>query len=126
MMIFVNAVYKEDNLPKEYAEGFVKLLSPICPHLGEELWEMLGHDNTIAYESWPTYEEDKTVDNEIDIAVQINGKVRDTIKVSADSTKEELEEKAFASVIIKKWIEGKEIVKVITVPGRIVNIVIKG
>ena len=126
MMIFVNAVYKEEYLPKEYAEGFVKVLSPICPHLGEELWSMLGHDNTIAYESWPTYEEDKTTDNEIEVAVQINGKVRDTIKVSTEATKEEHEEKAFASEITKKWIDGKEIVKVITVPGRIVNIVIKG
>ena len=86
---------------------------------------MLGYDNTIAYEEWPSYDEEKTVDNEIAIAVQINGKVRDTIKVSAEATKEELEEKAFASEIIKKWTEDKEIVKVITIPGRIVNIVIK-
>ena len=125
MMIFVNAVYKEEYLPKEYAEGFVKVLSPLCPHLGEELWEMLGHDNTIAYEAWPTYDEEKTKESTIEIAVQVNGKVRDTIKVHKDISKEELEEKAFASEIIKKWTEDKEIVKVITIPGRIVNIVIK-
>ena len=125
MMIFVNAVYKEEYLPREYAEGFVKILSPICPHLAEELWSMLGHNDTITYEVWPTYDETKTLDNEVSIAVQINGKVRDTIKVSADASKEELEEKAFASEIIKKWTNDKEVVKVITIPGRIVNIVVK-
>ena len=65
MMIFINAVYKEDCMPKEYAEGFVKLLSPVCPFIAEELWQMLGHNNTIAFEAWPTYEEAKTVNQEI-------------------------------------------------------------
>ena len=125
MMIFINAVYKEGYLPKEYALGFVKILSPLCPHLGEELWEMLGHDNTIAYESWPTYDDEKTKEDTIEIAIQVNGKVRDTIKVSKEISKEDLEKEAFNSEIIKKWIEEKEIVKVIVVPGRIVNIVIK-
>ena len=125
MMIFVNAIYKEDYLPLEYASGFVKVLSPLCPHLGEELWEMLGHNNTIAYEEWPTYDENKASEDEIEIAIQVNGKVRDTLKVSKDISKEDLEEKAFASEVINKWVDGKEIVKVIIVPGRIVNIVIK-
>ena len=125
MMIFINAVYKEGYLPKEYALGFVKILSPLCPHLAEELWEMLGHDNTITYESWPTYDEEKTKENDVEIAIQINGKVRDTIRVSKETSKEELEKKALDRDVIKKWIEGKEIVKTIVVPGRIVNIVIK-
>ena len=125
MMIFINAVYKEGYLPKEYAEGFVKVLSPLCPHLGEELWEMLGHNNTIAYEPWPEYDDEKTNEDTIEIAIQVNGKVRDTIKVSKEISKEELEREAFNSDIIKKWLEGKEIVKTIVVPGRIVNIVIK-
>ena len=125
MMIFINAVYKEGYLPKEYALGFVKILSPVCPHLAEELWEMLGHDNTITYESWPTYDEEKTKENDVEIAIQINGKVRDTIRVSKETSKEELEKKALDRDVIKKWIEGKEIVKTIVVPGRIVNIVIK-
>ena len=125
MMIFINAVYKEGYMPKEYALGFVKILSPLCPHLAEELWEMLGHDNTITYESWPTYDEEKTKENDVEIAIQINGKVRDTIRVSKETSKEELEKKALDRDVIKKWIEGKEIVKTIVVPGRIVNIVIK-
>lgn len=125
MMIFINAVYKEGYLPTEYATGFVKILSPICPHLGEELWQMLGHNNTIAYEPWPTYDESKTIDDTIEIAVQVNGKVRDTVKVSKEISKEDLEKEALSSEIIKKWLEGKEIVKIITIPGRIVNIVIR-
>ena len=125
MMIFINAVYKEGYLPTEYATGFVKILSPICPHLGDELWQMLGHNNTIAYEPWPTYDESKTIDDTIEIAVQVNGKVRDTVKVSKEISKEDLEKEALSSEIIKKWLEGKEIVKIITIPGRIVNIVIR-
>ena len=125
MMIFVNAIYKEGYLPKEYAIGFVKVLSPLCPHLAEELWEMLGNSNTITYEKWPTYDEDKTREDSVEIAIQVNGKVRDTITVSKEISKEDLEKEAMNSEIIKKWVEGKEIVKTIVVPGRIVNIVIK-
>ena len=125
MMIFINAVYKEGYLPTEYAEGFVKILSPLCPHLGEELWSMLGHNNTITYEPWPTYDESKTTEDTIEIAIQVNGKVRDTVKVFKDISKEDLEKEALNSDIIKKWLEGKEIVKIITIPGRIVNIVIR-
>ena len=86
---------------------------------------MLGYNNTIAYESWPTYDESKTIDDTIEIAVQVNGKVRDTVKVSKEISKEDLEKEALSSEIIKKWLEGKEIVKIITIPGRIVNIVIR-
>ena len=125
MMIFINAVYKEDVFPLEYAEGFVKTLSPLCPHLGEELWSMLGHNNTITYEPWPTYDESKTTEDTIEIAIQVNGKVRDTVKVFKDISKEDLEKEALNSDIIKKWLEGKEVVKIITIPGRIVNIVIR-
>ena len=125
MMIFINAVYKEGYLPTEYAEGFVKTLSPLCPHLGEELWSMLGHNNTITYEPWPTYDESKTTEDTIEIAIQVNGKVRDTVKVFKDISKEDLEKEALNSDIIKKWLEGKEVVKIITIPGRIVNIVIR-
>ncbi len=125
MMIFINAVYKEGFFPKEYALGFVKVLSPLCPHLAEELWEMLGHKDTISYEEWPSYDEDKVKDDEVEIAIQVNGKVRDTIKVSKDISKEELEDKALNTETITKWLEDHEIVKKIVIPGRIVNIVIK-
>jgi leucyl-tRNA synthetase len=125
MMIFINAVYKEETLPTEYAEGFVKLLSPVCPFLAEELWSMMGHDNTIAYEAWPTYDEAKLVEDEIEVPVQINGKVRAVLKVAKEATAEDLEKVAFENEDVKKFIDGKEVVKKIYVPGKIYTIVIK-
>ena len=125
MMIFINAVYKEENLPKEYAEGFVKLLNPIAPHITEEMWEKLGHTNTIAYEPWPVYDEAKTVDDEKEIGVQVNGKLRATIKVNVNDDEETLKEKALNEENVIKFTEGKEIVKVIAIKGKIVNIVVK-
>jgi len=126
LMIFVNAVYKEAVFPKEYAEGFVKLLNPICPYMTEELWEQLGHSKTIAYEPWPTYEEELTKEDMFTMIVQVNGKVRGKIEVSMDTTKEEMESLSKELENVKKYIEGKEIVKIITVPKKLVNIVIKG
>ena len=125
MMIFINAVYKEDVFPKEYAEGFVKLLNPVAPHIGEELWEMLGHDNTIAYEEWPTYDESKLGEDEKEIGVQVNGKVRGTIKIGVDEAEDSIKEKALADENVKRHIDGKEIVKFIVIKGKIVNIVVK-
>ena len=125
MMIFINGVYKEDVLPKEFAEGFVKLLNPVCPFITEELWEMLGHNDTIANEAWPTYDEAKTIDEEIEIPVQVNGKVRGIVKVAKDATAEDVEKAAFENEDVIKFTEGKEIVKKIYVPGRIYTIVIK-
>ena len=125
MMIFINAVYKEDEMPKEYAEGFVKLLSPVCPFIAEELWEMLGHNNTIAYEAWPKYDEAKTIDDEVEIPVQVNGKLRGKVLVAKDATQEAVAEKAKANEDVLKFIEGKEIVKEIYVPGRMYTIVVK-
>ena len=92
MMIFVNAIYKEEYLPKEYAIGLAKLISPICPHLGEELWNMLGHNNTIAYEKWPTYNEDLIKESSKTLAVQVNGKVRATINVTVDDNEDIIRE----------------------------------
>ena len=127
MMIFINAVNKEEVFPKEYAEGFIKIFNPICPHITEEIWhEKFGYTDTIAYESWPQYDESKLVDNEKDIAVQVNGKVRATITVSMDDDDKTIEEKALASDNVKRHIEGKEIVKIIVIKGKIVNIVVKG
>ncbi len=125
MMIFINAVYKEDVFPREYAEGFVKLLNPVAPHIGEELWAMLGHDKTIAYEAWPTYNEAMLGEDEREIAVQVNGKVRATIKISVDEDEESIKTKAIDEENVKRHIDGKEVVKVIVIKGKIVNIVVK-
>lgn len=125
MMIFINAVYKEDVLPKEYAEGFVKLLNPICPFITEELWEMLGHTGTISYEAWPKYDEEKTIEDEIEVPVQVNGKLRGTVIVAKEATSEDVEKVAFENEEILKFIEGKEVVKKIYVPRRIFTVVVK-
>ncbi|MDE3839970.1 leucine--tRNA ligase [Bacillus methanolicus] len=123
LMVFINEAYKADVLPKAYMEGFVKLLSPICPHIAEELWEKLGHSGTIAYEAWPAYDEAKLVDDEIEIVVQVNGKVKAKLFVPADATKETLEQIAMDDDKIKEQIDGKTVRKVIAVPGKLVNIV---
>ena len=125
MMIFVNALYKAESCPKEFAEGLVKMLSPICPHICEEMWEILGHNNTIAYESWPTFDEAKCIDDEIEIAVQVNGKVRDRLVISAEATQEEALAAAKASEKVAASMEGKQIIKELYVKGRLVNIVVK-
>ena len=125
MMIFINAVYKEEVFPKVYAEVFVKLLNPVCPHLAEELWEMLGHEGTIAFEIWPTYDAAKVVEEEREIAVQVNGKVRATIKIALDEAEESIKEKALNEENVCRHIEGKEVVKVIVIKGKIINIVVK-
>ena len=125
MMIFINAVYKEDVFPLEYAINFVKLLNPIAPFMTEEIWQMLGHDTTIAYETWPTYDEEKTKEEEFEMVVQVNGKVRGKIVVSMETSKEEMETLAKNLDNVKKYIDDKEIIKVITVPKKLVNIVIK-
>jgi len=125
LMVFINEAYKADVLPKKYMEDFVKMLSPIAPHIAEELWEKLGHTETIAYEKWPTYDESKLVDDEVEIVLQVNGKNKEKMLIASDATKEQMEELALANEIIKELIEGKTIVKMIAVPGKLVNIVIR-
>ena len=125
LMIFVNAIYKEEVFPRLYAESLLKLLNPIIPFITEELWSNLGHDKTIAYESWPIYDEAKTIDEEITIGVQINGKLRGEITISKDDTEEEIKSIALKNENVSKHLEGKEIVKVIVIKGKIVNIVVK-
>ena len=125
MMIFINAVYKEDIFPKEYAEGFIKLLNPVAPHIAEEIWEMLGHIGTMAYETWPTYDESKIVEDTREIAVQVNGKVRATIQISVEEDEDAIKSKAMNADNVIRHTQGKEIVKVIVIKGKIVNIVVK-
>jgi len=125
MMIFINECYKTNKVYKEYAEGFVKLISPIVPHLGEELWEMLGHTETIAYASWPTFDESKIVEDTKEIAVQVNGKVRATINILVDESEDSIKEKALACENVQRHLEGLQIVKILVIKNRIVTIVAK-
>jgi len=125
LMVFINEAYKADVLPKKYMEDFVKMLSPITPHIAEELWEKLGHSETLTYEAWPTYDESKLVDDEVEIVLQVNGKNKEKLLIASDATKEQMEELAMANEVIKELIEGKTIVKMIAVPGKLVNIVIR-
>ncbi len=125
MMIFINAVYKEEVFPKEYAEGFIKLLSPICPFVSEEIWQHLGHKDTITYESWPKYAEELTKDDVITIAVQVNGKVRGTIDITENETKDSAIEKAKKVERVKKYLSDGSLIKEIYVPGKIVNLIVK-
>ncbi|WP_050616121.1 leucine--tRNA ligase [Bacillus testis] len=123
LMMFINDAYKAEELPKAYVEGFVKMLSPICPHIAEELWSKLGYQESIAYQTWPAYDEAKLIDDEVEIVVQINGKVKTKLMVPADSTREQMQEIAMDDNDIKEQIDGKTIRKVIAVPGKLVNIV---
>lgn len=125
LMVFVNEAYKTDKIYIGFIEGLVKLLSPVCPHVSEEMWESLGHNNTIAYEAWPTFDIEKTKDNDVTYAISVNGKLRDTILMPLNSAKEDVEKTALDSEKIKKHTEGHTIVKIIVVPNKIVNIVIK-
>ena len=123
MMIFTNEIYKVNKISRAQAEGFVKILSCICPHLGEEMWEKLGHNKTIAYESWPTFDESKIVKNTVTIAIMVNGKLRATIDVNVDSSEELVKEEAFKIEKLKPHLEGKTIKKIIFVKNKILNIV---
>ena len=125
MMIFINEISKLPEIPKAMWSDFVKVLSPYAPHLGEELWQKLGNNNTIAYESWPVFSEDFAKDDEKTIVVMVNGKKRDTFDAPVDTDQETLKKMAFDREAVKKFTDGHEIVKTIVVPNKIVTIVIK-
>lgn len=124
LMVFVNAAYKAEALPVDYMKGFVKLLAPIAPHLGEELWQRLTRsEKSISYEEWPTYDESKLVSDEVEVVFQVNGKVRAKTTASRSISKDDLEKLALDHENIQQHIEGKQVRKVIVVPGKLVNIV---
>ena len=123
MMIFINSVNKEEVFPIEYAEGFLKLLNPIAPHITEELWNILGHNDTITYEPWPIYDEEKTIDNEIEIPIQVNGKLKTTVMIALDEDESSVKQKVHSAIEDK--LDGKSIVKEIYVKNKIYNVVVK-
>ncbi len=124
LMIFVNEAYKTDELPRRALEDFAQLLSPMAPHISEELWQRLGHEDSITYEQWPTYDESWTVDSEIEIVVQVNGKIVQRTLISKETNQEDMQAHSLALPSVEQAIAGKTIRKVIAVPGKLVNIVV--
>ena len=125
MMALINEIYEVGHLTIDELSTFITILCPFAPHLCEQMWSDLGHDNLLSLAQWPEYDESKTIENTIEIAVQINGKLKSTIKISAESSKEEALAAAKADEKIVSATEGKNIVKEIYVPGKIINIVVK-
>ena len=123
LMIFVNEMNKQDTRPRPVMETFVLLLAPFAPHIAEELWLRLGHDDTIAYEPWPKYDPALTVEETVEIVLQVNGKIRDRVQASPELEAEALQDLALKSEKVRAHLAGKTVRKVITVPGKIVNIV---
>ncbi len=125
LMIFINEAYKLEQKPRTLMEQFVLLLAPFAPHLAEELWERLGHKESLAYQPWPSFEAGKTVEKSVEVILQVNGKVRSKIRVSMDTGEEELERRAFEDVNVQRHIDGKTVEKKIVVKNKLVNIVIR-
>ncbi len=125
MMEFVNYFTKESIRPKQGMESLVLLLSPYAPHMAEELWQALGHCQSLAYQPWPTFDESMTRSSEIEVPIQINGKLRAKLMVPAECNAEQLEVAARSHERLSEWLDGKQIVKAIVVPGRMVNFVVK-
>ncbi|AMB96135.1 leucine--tRNA ligase [Aerococcus urinae] len=125
MMVFVNEANKAESIPYDYAKGFVQLLAPIAPHLGEELWQRLTGEAGISYVPWPSYDESQLVEESIEIVVQVNGKIKERLQVASGLSQEELSQAAKDSDKVQAAIAGKDVVKVIAVPDKLVNIVVK-
>lgn len=125
MMIMVNELYKVETLPRAIWEPFILLLSPYVPHLAEQLWSMASHEPSVANQAWPAYREELTIDDEIELVIQVNGKVRAKVQIAKGTEKDVLLSLAREHERIREWIEGKEIVKEIVVPDKLVNIVVK-
>ena len=125
LMVFINDCYKAEKINQSYIEGFVKMLAPIVPHIGEELWSIIGHEGTITYQPWPSYDAELLEGDIVEIVVQVNGKVRAKLEIPKNASKEEMEQFAFENENVQQVIEGKDIKKVIAVPQKLVNIVAK-
>lgn len=125
MMVFINACQKVDKIPREYAEGFVKLLAPVAPHMMEEIWQVLGHDESVQLAPWPSYDASKLVEATVEIPVMVNGKKRGIFTANKDASKDDLQKQALELEHVKEFVDGKEIKKIVVVPNKIVNIVAK-
>ncbi|MCF0149871.1 MAG: class I tRNA ligase family protein, partial [Firmicutes bacterium] len=125
MMIFMNECYKNGSCPKEYAEGIVKMLSCITPHIGEEMWQRMGHEGTIAFEPWPVFDAEKAKDDTVEIPVQINGKLRGTVSAAVEEDADSVKEKVWQIEAVQKFTEGKTVAMEKYVKGRIYTIVVK-
>lgn len=125
MMELTNAIYKAETVNKSVMEAFVLLMAPITPHISEELWEKLGHTDGVAYAPWPTYDESLLHEDEVEIVVQIMGKKRANIMVPVNATQDDVLALAQQEQRVQEYIAGKQIVKVIYVPNRLLNIVVK-
>jgi leucyl-tRNA synthetase len=122
MMIFVNEVTAQDKRPRKLLEPFVLTLAPYAPHVAEELWEKLGHKQTLSYGPWPGFDEALLKENTVTIILQVNGKLRDRMDVPAQISREDLEKLALANERVQEHLAGKQIKKIIVVPGKLVNI----
>ena len=125
MMVFINACQKVDKIPREYAEGFVKLLAPVAPHMMEEIWQVLGHNESVQLAPWPSYDASKLVEATVEIPVMVNGKKRGIFTANKDASKDDLQKQALELEHVKEFVDGKEIKKIVVVPNKIVNIVAK-
>jgi leucyl-tRNA synthetase len=124
MMIFINHITKQEVRPKSVVEKFILVLAPFAPHVAEELWQRLGYNDTLAYEPWPRYDHELVKEKEIELAVQVNGKIKDRITVSADADEELIKQKAVACPKVAAAVKGKQPKKIIIVKSRLVNIVV--
>ena len=125
MMIFVNELYKTEEISKKLISDFILLLSPFAPHICEEIWERLGNKSSIQIENWPVYDEKFTKENTATIIFQVNGKLRAKADLPFDSEEKILEDEALENENVIKYILGKQVVKIITVKNKMVNIVVK-
>ncbi|MBY0158345.1 leucine--tRNA ligase [Cytobacillus firmus] len=123
LMIFINEGYKSEVLPRKAMENFVQLLSPLAPHLAEELWSRLGYTESVTYVPWPEFDEAWTVESEVEIVVQVNGKIVERAKIAKDMDQEAMQQHSLSLPNVKQALEGKSIRKIIAVPGKLVNIV---
>jgi leucyl-tRNA synthetase len=124
LMIFLNTVEKEKSIGKRQWESFLKLLAPFAPHVADELWQMIGHKRSIHTESWPQYAEAFLKDEQVTVAVQINGKTRGEVTIATDADKTAQEQAARMAVATR--LQGKNVLRVIVVPARLVNFVVEG